>query len=149
MAAVRAVLDTNVVIAAHRSRGPASPNREILTRWEAGDFTLLYSEDVLLEYVEKLIELGVPGEKLREFVRSVGVLGEAVAIVFFHLRRYPADADDIAFLLCAINGRASHLVTYDGGFSAVVADCAFTICEPLAFLAALRRPSLPATPKPQ
>ena len=40
MAAVRAVLDTNVVIAAQRSSGPASPNREILARWAAGDFTL-------------------------------------------------------------------------------------------------------------
>lgn len=57
--------------AAHRSGGAASPNREILARWKAGDFTLLFSEDVLLEYVEKLIELGVPDEKLREFVRSV------------------------------------------------------------------------------
>ena len=47
MAAVRAFLDTNVVIAAHRSAGAASPNREILARWQAGDFTLLYSEDVL------------------------------------------------------------------------------------------------------
>ncbi len=138
MTAVRGVLDTNVVIAAHRSGGAASPNREILACWAAGDFTLLYLEDVLLEYVEKLIEFGVPDEKLREFVRSVGVLGERVAIVFFHLRRYPADADDIAFLLCAINGRASHLVTYDSGFSEIAADCSFAICEPLAFLATLR-----------
>ena len=138
MAAVRAVLDTNVVLAAHRSSGTASPNREILARWAAGDFTLLYSEDVLLEYVEKLIEFGVPDEKLREFVRSVGVLGEREPIVFFHLRRYPADADDIAFLLCAINGDASHLVTYDSGFSEIAADCSFAICEPLIFLATLR-----------
>ena len=138
MAAVRAVLDTNVVIAAHRSSGTASPNREILARWAAGNFTLLYSEDVLLEYVEKLIEFGFSDEKLREFVRTVGVLGEEVTVVFFHLRRYPADADDIAFLLCAINGQASHLVTYDGGFSTIAADCSFTICEPLAFLAVLR-----------
>ena len=73
MAAVRAVVDTNVVIAAHRSSGAASPNQKILARWAAGDFTLLYSEDVLLEYVEKLIELGIPDEKLREFVRAIGV----------------------------------------------------------------------------
>lgn len=84
MAAVRAVLDTNVVIAAHRSGGTASPNREILARWAAGDFTLLYSEDVLLEYVEKLIEPGVADERLREFVRSGGVLGEGVAIEPLH-----------------------------------------------------------------
>jgi predicted nucleic acid-binding protein len=138
MAAVRAVLDTNVVVAAHRSSGTASPNREVLTRWKASDFTLLYSEDVLLEYVEKLIEFAVPDEKLQQFVSAVGGLGEAVPIAFFHLRRYPADADDIAFLLCAINGNATHLVTYDSGFAVIAPDCSFAICQPLAFLAALR-----------
>ena len=138
MTVVRAVLDTNVVIAAHRSSGATSPNREILARWKAGNFALLYSEDVLLEYVEKLIEFGVSDEKLRQFVSSVAVLGEGVTITFFHLRRYPADADDIAFLLCAINGSATHLVSYDGGFSTIAPDCSFTICEPPAFLSTLR-----------
>ncbi|HEV7402751.1 MAG TPA: hypothetical protein VGO11_07500 [Chthoniobacteraceae bacterium] len=57
----------------------------------------------------------------------------------YHLRRYPSDADDIAFVLCAVNGEATHLVTYDRGFSEVAADSEFTICEPLAFLAELRR----------
>ena len=78
MAAVRAVLDTNVVIAAHCSVRTASPNREILARWQAGDFILLYSEDVLLEYVEKLIEFGVSDAKLQQFVSSVGGVGERV-----------------------------------------------------------------------
>ena len=32
MASVLAVLDTNIVVAAHRSSAPTSPNREILTR---------------------------------------------------------------------------------------------------------------------
>lgn len=141
MAAVRAVLDTNVVVAAHRSSGAASPNREILERWRAGDFTLLYSEDVLLEYVEKLIEFGLPNEKLQQFVSSVAGVGEWVAIAFFHLRRYPADADDIAFLLCAINGNATHLVSYDAGFADIAPDCSFAICPPLVFLNALRTAS--------
>ncbi len=138
MPSVRAVLDTNVVIAAHRSGGATSPNREILHRWRAREFTLLYSEDVLLEYVEKLIEFGLPDEKLRQFVSSVAGIGESVMIAFFHLRRYPADADDIAFLLCAINGNATHLVSYDTGFSDIAPDCSFAICPPLTFLHALR-----------
>ena len=48
----RAVFDTNVVLAAERSREPASPNREIMTRWRQGEFTLLYSTDIALEYAE-------------------------------------------------------------------------------------------------
>jgi hypothetical protein len=59
-------------------------------------------------------------------------------IAFFQLRRYPADADDIAFLLCAINGNATHLVSFDSGFTVIVPGCSFAICQPLAFLAALR-----------
>jgi predicted nucleic acid-binding protein len=135
----RVVLDTNVVLAAHRSEAATSPNREILTWWKAGEFTLLYSEDVLIEYVEKLLLLGTPAAKLEEFITMIGGIGERVAIRSYHLRRYPNDADDIAFVLCALNGEATHLVTYDGGFAEVVREFDFAICEPLAFLAELRR----------
>jgi predicted nucleic acid-binding protein len=32
---------------------------------------------------------------------------------FFHFRHYPIDENDIAFLLCAMNGHATHLISYD------------------------------------
>ncbi len=35
---LRAVLDTNVVLAAKLSGHPQSPNAEIITRWLAGEF---------------------------------------------------------------------------------------------------------------
>ena len=38
---LRAVLDTNVVLAAKRSVHPQSPNAEIITRWMAGEFIWL------------------------------------------------------------------------------------------------------------
>jgi len=136
---LRAVLDTNVVVAGHRATAPTSPNREIFTLWKAGDFTLLYSEDLLVEYVEKLITHGISRADMRELVAAIGRRGERVVIRFFHLRRYPLDSDDIIFLLCAINGNATHLVSYDGGFDSFVGEFAFAICEPLAFLAELRR----------
>jgi predicted nucleic acid-binding protein len=138
MSAIRAVLDTNIVVASQRSESPTSPNREVIKRWEAGEFVLLYSDDVLLEYIEKLIETGVGDAIVRQLISSVLGAGERVMIAFFHLRRYPSDADDIAFVLCALNGEATHRVTYDGGFSEVARDCAFTICAPLVFLTALR-----------
>ena len=139
MAMFRAVVDTNIVVAAYRSSAPASPNREVLARWESGEFTLLYSDDMLFEYIEKLIEKGASGAQVRQVVSSVLGTGERVEIESFHLRRYPSDADDIAFVLCALNGEATHLVTYDGGFAEVVREFDFAICEPLAFLAELRR----------
>ena len=68
--AVRAVLDTNV------------------DRWEAGEFTLLQTPDVLLEYAEKLIETGVPRALVARFIARISQLGEAVRIEFFHLRHF-------------------------------------------------------------
>ena len=136
----RAVLDTNVVMAAERSGSDGSPNREIFVRWRAGEFLWLYSNDTILEYIEKLLEHGIPEADVRRLVRALGVLGELVEIKFFHLRRYPADSDDIAFVLCALNGRATHLVTYDGHLFAVAHEYPFAVCEPLRFLAELRRP---------
>ena len=136
---LQAVLDTNVVVAGHRATAPTSPNREVLTRWKAGNFTLLYSEDLLVEYVEKLIAHGICRADMRELVAAIGRRGERVVIRFFHLRRYPLDSDDIIFLLCAMNGNATHLVSYDGGFEPFVREFDFVICEPLAFLAELRR----------
>ncbi len=134
MSAFRAVLDTNIVMAAHRRPGANSPNREVIRRWTIGEFTLLYSESILHEYVEKLIAMGMPDVELEAFLRLLRLLGEKILIRFYHLRRYPRDLDDVAFELCALNGNASHLVSYDGGFSDVAADCSFKICQPLAAL---------------
>lgn len=135
---VRAVLDTNVVVASHRTLQPGSPNAEIIDRWEAGEFTLLHTPDVLLEYAEKLIATGAPRRVVVRFLARVRRLGMAVQVEFFHLKHYPVDADDIAFLLCALNGDGTHLVTYDPHLHALRPHYRLVICEPLHFLAALR-----------
>lgn len=47
--------------------------------------------------------------------------------------------DDVAFLLVALNGSATHLVTYDPHLQDVaVFYPEFITCEPLAFLSDLR-----------
>ena len=42
---LRAVLDTNVFVSAFLSRNPTSPTREIVQRWQAGEFVLLRDQD--------------------------------------------------------------------------------------------------------
>jgi hypothetical protein len=37
---IRAVLDTNVMVAAEGAPNPQSPNREIFRRWLSGEFIL-------------------------------------------------------------------------------------------------------------
>ena len=141
---LRAVLDTNVVLAAKRSAHPQSPNAEIITRWMAGGFTWLVSDDVVTEYAEKLLEKGVDPLKVELFVADLLQYGEDVPIRFFHFQHYPVDADDVAFLLAALNGAASHLVTYDEHLKDVsVFYPEFITCEPVGFLADLRSSLVP------
>ena len=136
----RAVLDSNVLVAAHRSARSDSPNRELIDRWQGDEFTLLYSRDTLLEYAEKLLALSADRADAVAFIALISALGEGVEIRFFHLPRYPADADDIAFLLCAWNGLTSHLVSYDRDLLELSASYEphFRICPPRGFLADLR-----------
>ncbi len=145
-APLRAVLDTNVLLAAQRSSHPGSPNVEILSRWRRREFVFCYSLDTLAEYAEKLLEHGLPEAEVEAFVRLLARHGEAVPIIFFHFRHYPVDPEDVMFLLCSINGSASHLVSYDGHLLALKHFYAgeLTICEPVHFLAACRAAS--ATP---
>ncbi len=107
--------------------------------WRAGRFVLLVTLDLVAEYAEKLLELGKPKAEVEALAADLLTMGETVPIRFFHLRHYPADADDIAFVLCALNGAATHLVTYDAHL--LNAGCfypEFVTCEPVAFLAELR-----------
>jgi putative PIN family toxin of toxin-antitoxin system len=136
---MRAVLDTNVVLAAEGSSNANSPNREIIRRWLAAEFLLLVTDDVLAEYADKLSHIGKSPQEVFGFLSRVLLLAEAVEIRFFHLRHYPADPDDVLFLLCAINGEATHLVSYDPHLLELrpfYDD--FGICPPLEFLATVR-----------
>lgn len=136
---LRAVLDTNVVLAANRSTHPQSPNGEIITRWRAGEFVWLVNADLVTEYAEKLLEKGIDPHKVEILVAGLLEFGEEVPICYFHFRHYPVDADDVAFLLVALNGDATHLVTYDEHLKDVgVFYPEFTTCEPIAFLKDLR-----------
>lgn len=80
-----------------------------------------------------------------QFISLISALGEAVEIEFFHLPHYPADPDDIAFLLCAWNGLASYLVSYDRHLLDLSAayESHFQICLPVELLTALRAASAP------
>lgn len=134
---LRAVLDTNAVLAARRSVHPQSPNAEIVSRW-------VVSDDVVSEYAEKLLEKGIDPLKVEILVADLLQYGEEVPIRFFHFQHYPVDMDDVAFLLVAINGAATHVVTYDEHLKDVsVFYPEFVACEPIGFLKDLRTSMAP------
>jgi putative PIN family toxin of toxin-antitoxin system len=139
---IRAVLDTTVVVAAGKSPSNSSPNREIIDRWLEGQFILLVSRDTAAEYAVKLRERGVKDSLILAFVRQIALLAEVVTIKHFHFRHYPIDEDDIAFLLCATNGDATHLVSYDPHLLDLdIHYPDIDIIPPVAFLHALRQAS--------
>lgn len=136
---LRAVPDTNVLLASEMSANSTSPNRELFEHWKADEFAVLFTQDTLLEYTKKLREKGLPEKRTRVFLRALLALGVEVYVEYYHLPTYPVDADDIAFLLCADNGQATHLVTYDRHLLDVDPHYSFRICMTSHFLADLRR----------
>lgn len=141
---IAAVLDTNVVLSSQRSTSPVSPNAEIIERWKAGEFAWLFTDDLLEEYAEKLTEHGIADQTMQKLLGRLILAGVQVRIEFFHLRHYPVDPDDTVFLLTALNGNASHLVTYDSDLEDVaVFYPEFLTCKPLEFLADLRAAQTP------
>jgi putative PIN family toxin of toxin-antitoxin system len=116
-APVRAVLDTNVPIAAHLSRNPRSPTIELIDRWRAGEFVQLYSDDTLAELQEKFITRQIAPDVAVQYVADLLRLGEYVEVVPEDVRSIiVADPDDNLILACAIKGGATHIVTYDPHF---------------------------------
>jgi uncharacterized protein len=139
MKELRTVLDTNVVLASQRTTSATSPNAAILAHWKDRHFIWLVSTEILIEYAAKLAELNIAEHRIEALLVELGAMAECVPTSFYHVRRYPADADDTPFLLTALNGEATHLVTYDGHLEAVgIFYQEFKTCRPIEFLADLR-----------
>ncbi len=135
---LRTVPDTNVVIAAQNSSS-TSPNKEFFSRWQSEEFALLFSRDTLAEYVKKLTGRQVPRERIKQLIVAIKRMGEPIPILFFHLARYPSDPDDVAFVLCAENGYATHLISYDNHLLVLQGSYSFKICKTVDFLSELRQ----------
>jgi predicted nucleic acid-binding protein len=135
----RVVPDTNVFIAAEKSSHVTSPNKEFVKRWKDNEFEVLYSEDMFLEYVSEMRKMRITEASIRKLIATLFELGRQVRIRFYHLPLYPIDADDIAFLLCAENGEATHIISYDSHLKAIEPLYPFKVCNTPEFLDELRK----------
>ena len=137
---LRAVLDTNVFVAAYLSRNPNSPTREIIDRWLRGEFELLYSIDLQAEVVEKFTAKGIGREPTELLLAALTVKGVRVDVSPAEVTAVIApDPDDDLVLACAVTGGATHLVTYDPHFDILGGDHqGIRILSGLGFLAVLR-----------
>jgi len=135
------VLDTDVLVAAMRSRGGAS--WRLVDRALAREFTLLLSVPLVLEYEAVLrreehrkVRLSVP--ELDQVINSLVRVAEAVQIRFLWRPLLSDPADDMV-LETAVDGRADLLVTFNQkDFAAVAEGFAFKISRPSEALHRLR-----------
>lgn len=134
----KVVPDTNVLLASETRPGPTSPNTEFVERWKREEFIVLYSDDTLLEYIHIMRRQGIAETRIKQLIQAILALGQEVWIQFYHLHHYPIDPDDIAFLLCAENGQATHIISYDKHLKDIERWYTFRVCNTLEFLHELR-----------
>lgn len=136
---LRVVPDTNVIISSELSKDQRSPNRDFIERWLNHEFIVLFSDDTKIEYAIKLREKNIPKEKIISLLANLGRLGDNVVVTHYHLKYYPEDEDDICFVLCAENGNATHIVTYDKHLLVLNGKYRFKILQIVPFLKELRK----------
>lgn len=113
---VRAVLDTDVVVAAMRS--PTGASAALLRAARGAKLTILLSVALALEYEavcnqpEHQLASGLSGQEIEKFVTAVIAMAEPVRIHFLW-RPQLRDPGDEMVLETAVNGGADNLITFN------------------------------------
>lgn len=111
---MRVVFDTNVLLIA---LPVASPYRPLFDALREGRFELAVSNDILLEYHEKLAEKtsAVVADNVTKLLLSLdNVVRQPV---YFDWNLMTNDPEDNKFVDCAVGAQADHLVTDDRHFN--------------------------------
>jgi putative PIN family toxin of toxin-antitoxin system len=129
------VLDTNVIVAALRSRrGAAYRLLSVLndSRWQIN-----VSVALLLEYEEVLKResraLDLSYEDVDAVVNALASISNRRAIPYAW-RPLSSDADDDFLIELALNVRADHIITYDLRHLRVLKELGFSVITPRQFL---------------
>lgn len=136
---IRAVLDTNVFVAAALSKNPTSPTKEILKRWQRGEFVLLICTTLAQEVVEKLLDRDIDEAEVVKLVDLLDQLAEWVEVPANKIEYLLVDPDDNIVISCAVEGQANYLITYDPHFDSLNGEYrGVKILKAIPFLTALR-----------
>jgi putative PIN family toxin of toxin-antitoxin system len=137
---MRVVLDTSVIVSGLIS--PHGNPAQIIARWLAGDFTLLYTQDILSELEDVLNRawlkerLAAAPNRAGDFLEAVKVLGEPI-MGYANVEGFVRDPFDEMFLVCCLLGNADFLVSVDGDLLTLEAFEGTQIVRPAQFLKAL------------
>jgi putative PIN family toxin of toxin-antitoxin system len=110
---VTVVVDTNVFISSFLN--PHGSPRRIIDLLKTGKIVLCISSDIIEEYIEVLVRLGLTGE--RELVELLELFKRSDCIRYVtpteKLDVLKADPDDNKFLECAIAAEAPFIISGD------------------------------------
>jgi putative PIN family toxin of toxin-antitoxin system len=135
---MRLVLDTNVLIAAFRSRAGASA--EVVRLIRRRELTMIATVALFLEYEAVLTRpehLGRAEMTAAEAETALDVLAAVVEPIEPHFLWRPRlrDPDDDMVLEAAVNGRADAIVTFNArDFTGVVGEFGIELLTPIAIL---------------
>jgi len=137
---LRAMLDTNVVLAAHLTDNPRSPTAELIVRWRRGEFIQPYSTATMAELRGKMVVKHVDIHIAGRYIADLLLAGERVKVTEEDVKPVvAADLDDDLILACAVKGRADYLVTYDPHLLELGNEYeGIRICDGLHFLYVVR-----------
>ena len=132
---IRAVIDTNVLIAALRSSSGAS--YQILLAAERGDFQMALSVPLLAEYddVSSRPDMGVsiPMSAVEAILRRIAQVAHTQQIYFLWRPILPDPKDDMV-LEVAIASGATHIVTFNRKDLRLASQFGITVLPPADFI---------------
>ncbi len=114
MPGLKVVLDTNAIL---RSISRRSAFSGILDKLYDGDYELWVTNDILLEYEEKIADI-FSKETAELIIGALSLLPNVKkAEIHYHLFLIDVDKDDNKFSDCAFAGNVHYLVTNDKHFN--------------------------------
>lgn len=138
---IRAVLDTNILLASLRSRNGAS--FEIVRRYQHGEFSLVIANTVLTEYEEVLKRegpaFGLTSATVDRFLDALCAGAEEFRVSGFWKPSLP-DADDEPLAQLALEGKVGYLVTHNLRHFPADRLPAVCVLPPREFLQILKQP---------
>jgi len=110
---MRVVIDTNVFVSSFFN--PKGNPKKIIDLWKSEKLILCITQEILQEYIEVLIRLGLSDEP--ELEELLNLFKKKINIVFSNstpkIEMIKDDPDDNKFLECATSAKAGYIISGD------------------------------------
>jgi len=129
---LRVVVDTNVFVSSFFGCNP----RRIIDLWIEGGITICLSKDILDEYVDILLRMGL--DKGKELDELLNLFSHGFNSLFTAnptcINIISDDSDDNKFIECAVGLDADHIISGDKHLPYLREYCGIKISSPRNFL---------------